>query len=203
MSVSWQPPKLDRAIKNAIEIEIRRKAEEERKRREAAAKKSKTTEPKGSTGTAKKREVVVSPEDAQLSSAFEKNKNSLPWPLEKGYISSGFGVHRHPDLPDITIVNNGIDIMTSKGANARAVFNGKVSAVVNIAGSHTTVLVNHGEYFTIYSNLENVFVSKGQEITTKQSIGTVATDEEGKSKFHFEVWKQYTKLDPEAWLYDR
>lgn len=146
--------------------------------------------------------IVLTPEAQQLSSSFASNKSKLPWPVIKGIISEHFGVHPHPLMPNIDINNNGIDITTSNGALARAVFDGEVKAVVSIPGSGQFILVRHGEYLTIYSNLKEVYVKVGDKVTTKQNIGTILFDEEdSKTVLHFELWKGQTKLDPETWLY--
>ncbi len=146
--------------------------------------------------------LVLTPEAQQLSSSFASNKSKLPWPVIKGIISEHFGIHPHPLMPNIDVNNNGIDITTSNGALARAVFDGEVKAVVNIPGSGQFILVRHGEYLTIYSNLKEVYVKVGDKVETKQNIGAILfDDEDSKTVLHFEIWKGQTKLDPESWLY--
>lgn len=148
--------------------------------------------------------IVLTPEAQQLSSSFASNKSKLPWPVIKGIISEHFGVHPHPLMPNIDINNNGIDITTSNGALARAVFDGEVKAVVSIPGSGQFILIRHGEYLTIYSNLKEVYVKVGDKVTTKQNLGIILLDEEdSKTVLHFELWKGQTKLDPETWLYTK
>ena len=126
----------------------------------------------------------------------------MPWPVAKGVISEHFGVHPHPLMKDIDINNNGVDITTNSGALARSVFEGEVKAVVSMPGAGQFVLLRHGEFLTIYSNLKDVYVSVGDKVTTKQNIGSVLLDDDdNKTVMHFEVWKGQTKLNPEDWLY--
>lgn len=148
----------------------------------------------------------LTPEAAALSANFEKNKGKLPWPVERGVITSSFGKHAHPVLAGITVYNNGVDIATNSNATVRAVFQGTVSAVFSIPGAGQNVIINHGGYRSVYSNLKEVFVSKGQKIDVKQSIGTVLTDEgSGKTESHLEIWKVdqsgTSKQDPALWIY--
>lgn len=151
---------------------------------------------------AKPERLVLTPEAQQLSNSFASNKSKLPWPIIKGIVSEHFGIHPHPLMPNIDVNNNGIDITTTNGALARAVFDGEVKAVVNIPGSGQFVLVRHGEYLTIYSNLKEVYVKVGDNIKTKQNLGAILyDDDESKTVLHFELWKGQTKLDPETWLY--
>ncbi|MGB3946771.1 MAG: peptidoglycan DD-metalloendopeptidase family protein [Bacteroidia bacterium] len=145
--------------------------------------------------------LVLTPESQLLSNSFASNKSKLPWPVIKGIISERFGVHPHPLMPNIDVNNNGVDITTSNGALARAVFDGEVKAVVNMPGSGQFILVRHGEFLTIYSNLQEVYVKVGDKVKTKQNIGVILLDnEESKTVLHFEIWKGQTKLNPEEWL---
>ena len=144
--------------------------------------------------------LLNTPATIKLSNDFENNKGQLPWPVEKGIISSSFGRHAHPVWHDVVINNNGIDINSSKGAKARAIFDGRVIYVVQVYDKYA-VLVQHGEYFTLYSNLENVFVKAEDKVITKQPIGIVQTnDEEGKTEIHLEIWRGSNKMNPEAWI---
>lgn len=201
--------KLDDAIKKAIEEEIRRaRAEEERKRKEDAERRRKEAEAK-----AKENKTTAPPVaktepamtefnavDMALSKQFNLNKTKLPWPVGSGFISQAFGIHPHPTMRNITTENNGINISTTQGSKARAVFDGEITAIVKIPGLFNTVLVKHGEYFTVYSNLEVVNISKGQQIKTGQELGLIYTNDEGKTELHFEVWKGNEKQNPEHWL---
>ena len=146
--------------------------------------------------------IVLTPEAKTLSASFAANMGKLPWPVEKGTITGHFGKHAHPVLKGVTLQNNGIDILTSSGSMARAVFEGDVTGLTNIPGSGWLVIVRHGEYLTVYANLEEVSVKQGDKVKTKQAIGKIATDQqEGTTELHFEVWKSGGgKLDPELWL---
>lgn len=176
---------LDAAIRKAIEAELK---------------------PKAGTGAARsgKLDITLTPEAKELNADFEKNKGRLPWPVEKGVITSGFGKQNHPVLPGIIIENNGVDITTEKGSSVRAVFRGEVSSVIVIPGAGKAVIVSHGAYRSVYSNLREVTVAKGQKVDTKQVLGTVITDEDG-SKAHLEIWRitadGLVKVDPGQWLF--
>ena len=143
----------------------------------------------------------------KLSADFKKNKGKLPWPVEKGIIIGKYGKQQHP-VYNIFTNNNGIDIKTTKGSKMRAIFNGKVSNIIFSPSFQNAVLINHGEYFTVYSNLSEVFVKKGQEIKTKDFIGVVYTDEEkGKTEAHLEIWlgsnNTTSTMNPEHWLFKK
>ncbi len=151
---------------------------------------------------AKPQKLVLTPEAQQLSNSFASNKAKLPWPVAKGIISERFGVHPHPMMPNIDVNNNGIDITTNTGSIARAVFDGEVKGVVNMPGAGQFILVRHGEFLTVYSNLRDVYVKVGDKVTTKQSIGSILLDEDdSKTVLHFEIWRGQTKLDPENWIF--
>jgi murein DD-endopeptidase MepM/ murein hydrolase activator NlpD len=125
----------------------------------------------------------------------------LPWPVEKGSIWETFGTHDHPVLKNVTTKNNGIDIKTSPGANVRALFKGTVVSVLTNPVYHRAVLIRHGEYFTVYSNLESVSVKAGDEILTKEIIGKAYTDKENDiTTVHIEIWKGTVFQNPELWL---
>ncbi len=144
---------------------------------------------------------MMTPEEVELSNNFAGNKGKLPWPSEKGIISSTFGEHPHPDLPKCIIKNNGIDIATTQGSKARAVFNGKVTGIISIPGTGKAVIIRHGDYLSVYSNLDEVYVKKGQVITTKQEIGLISTDtNKAKTELHFEIWQGKTLLNPADWI---
>lgn len=144
---------------------------------------------------------ALSPEEQVLSGNFAANKGRLPWPVERGVISGTFGVHPHPVLRNIQVVNNGVDFSTVPGAQARSVFEGRVSRVITVPGAFYAVIIRHGEYLTVYSNLSRVSVSNGDRVSTRQVIGEIATNqEEGKTLLHFEIWLGNQKLDPAAWI---
>jgi septal ring factor EnvC (AmiA/AmiB activator) len=147
----------------------------------------------------------LTPEAAALSADFEKNRGKLPWPVERGVITQKFGDNPHPVLAGITVPNNGVNIATNQNAQIRAVFDGTVSGVFSIPGAGKNVIINHGGYRSVYSNLKEVFVSKGQKISAKEAIGLVLTDEvDGKTEAHIEIWKVSengtVKEDPAKWI---
>ena len=144
----------------------------------------------------------MTPEAKKLSASFAANKGKLPWPVISGTITARFGKHPHPVLAGIVVNNNGVDISTNKGANSRAIFGGVVSSVAIIPGEGKVVMVRHGEYLSVYSYMSEVFVDKGDQITTKQELG-VLINESGKNKttMHIEIWKGMVKLNPEYWIF--
>jgi len=189
--------KLNDAINRIIEEEMRRaKKEAEEKAAKEALKNNK--------GEKKSTDLAMTPEAAALSANFTSNKGKLPWPVESGFVIRSFGEHRHPTLPNVKTMNNGIDIVTNDGANARAVFQGEVRAIFNVPGMQNAVMINHGEFFTVYTHLETVNVKKGDKVSTKQTLGKVYKDpDDGKSIVHFELWKGNAKQDPETWIYSK
>lgn len=152
------------------------------------------------TATPASYNLTMTPEAAALSNSFETNRGKLPWPVEKGFISDQFGTHRHPVAEKVMIENNGVDITTAANANARSVFEGTVAKVFYIPGMEWNVLITHGRYYTLYSRLSKVMVKNDQQVTTKQVIGTVGTNEDGQSVMNFQVWKDGAKQDPAGWI---
>jgi murein DD-endopeptidase MepM/ murein hydrolase activator NlpD len=142
---------------------------------------------------------ALTPEEKNLSDNFAANKGRLPWPTEKGVISEYFGTHDHPIIKNVKVTNNGINILTERGGSARVVFDGKVTNVGTIYGLKF-VMVRHGEYTTVYSNLDNVSVQTGQTVKTKQKIGRIHTSDDGDTELQFQVWKGTTKMDPTGWV---
>lgn len=181
-----QTLKKQRRIEQELEREIQRIIEEEARKSRAS----------GGSGFA------LTPEQSLIGNNFEQNKRRLPWPVERGVIVEHFGVHRHPVLTNVQVQNNGVNIATEIGAKVRAIFNGEVSRVFGITGGNTAVIIRHGKYLSVYSNLREVVVKKGDKISTKQTIGTVYTDyDDGvKSILKFQIWKESTKLNPELWI---
>ena len=147
--------------------------------------------------------ISLTPEAQLLSDQFSANKGNMPWPLEQGLIVSYFGKQKHHVFGNVETFNNGINIATNENAIIRSVFNGRVSRIFFIKGEGKAVLINHGEYFTVYSGLKTVSVKLGDEVLTKEQIGTVLTDNsEKKTELHFEIWQGYDKLNPSLWLYE-
>jgi septal ring factor EnvC (AmiA/AmiB activator) len=188
-------------LNNEISRLIAKEIEAERKRKARAS----TTAAKARTGKGNSgaNENTLSPQARAIGGAFSKNRGNLPWPVDRGFISQTFGVHEYPDLEGITTVNNGVDITSPKGALASAVFEGTVSAILNIPGQGQAVLVNHGEYFTVYAHLSVVLVEKGQVLRMNQHIGKVMTDDDGKAVLQFQIWEGQEKQNPKSWLRGR
>ncbi|UTW63686.1 peptidoglycan DD-metalloendopeptidase family protein [bacterium SCSIO 12741] len=146
----------------------------------------------------------LTPEALALAANFESNKGKLPWPTDRGIVTGKFGKHAHPVLRGIIVHNRGIDISTDPGSQCRAVFDGQVVAVVVLQGMGKAIMVKHGTYLSVYSNLKEVYVKKDDMISTKQSIGTILTDNsDGSTEVHFELYKDGSKdpLNPTQWIY--
>lgn len=206
--------RLDNELNRIIEEEARRAAEEERRRRAAeeerkrkeaaaaAATPAKTTTPKTSTPTKPTQQKKPSP-GTPVASSFEKAKGRLPMPVSgSAVIVSDFGRHAHKDLAKVEVQNNGIDIETTPGSYAVAVYPGVVSMVIVMDGYHNVVLVRHGEYLTVYAGLTDLTVRKGQEVKAGQALGAIYSDpaDGNRTRLHFEVRKEIEKLDPAKWL---
>jgi septal ring factor EnvC (AmiA/AmiB activator) len=143
----------------------------------------------------------MTPEEKLASGQFEQNKRRLPWPVERGVVTDHFGVHEHPVLKNIQVKNNGVDISTAQGSKARSVFAGEVSRVFVVSGGNYAVIIRHGKYLTVYSNLVNVQVKSGDKVGIKQTIGTIGTDgEDDKTVLKFQIWNENVKLNPEDWI---
>lgn len=148
-------------------------------------------------------EFALTPEGKIVSAAFERNRATLPWPVVRGVLTGKFGRQNHPTLPGITIDNNGIDISTEAGSSVLAVFGGTVSSTFEIPGAGWTVILSHGAFRTVYSNLESASIQKGMPVEAGEKIGRVRTNN-GQSILHFEVWRvqgnNQTPQDPAQWL---
>ena len=185
-----QQDQLNRMIKAAIEDEIRRAEAESKKENSTTTKKAGTAMP-------------MTPEAAALSSSFAGNKGKLPWPVETGFVTTGYGTYPHPTLKGIVLDSDGIEIRTQPNSNVRSVFEGTVSKISTLPGYGLTVIVKHGEYFTLYSRLKSVSVKVGQSIKGKEIVGQVASNPEGNAEVHFQVWKGLQIMDPSGWITSR
>jgi len=145
--------------------------------------------------------AALTPEQELVGKDFRKNRGKLPWPVEQGIVTSGFGKHEVPGLRGSNVQNNGVDITSTPGTEVRAVFEGQVTKVFAILGANYTVLIRHGEFLSVYQNLVNVRVKTGDKVLTKERLGEAFTDEsENVSTVHFEVWQERTILNPEEWI---
>lgn len=144
--------------------------------------------------------INLTAEMAKISTAFEGKRNRLPWPVQSGFVSEKFGKHPHPVLKNIWVENQGVDIQTQKNAQVKTVFQGKVATTAFVPGMNRVVIVQHGDYYTLYAKLKSVNVKKGQILQANESVGEVYTDSDGISELQFQVWKNNVKMDPEKWL---
>jgi murein hydrolase activator len=220
---------LQLSIKRLIEAEIRRKAEEAAKAaaaRALAAKRAKEAERKESkskttvaknTGPEKaeterehakaepEKKTAILPELSDeaiaLSADFSNNRGKLPWPVSRGVICETYGEHEHPAIKGFMMFNSGVEICATKGMQARAVFDGEVTGIAISPTGGKLVIIRHGEYLSVYSNLGDVFVKTGQKVNVKQNIGTVMYDEtEDKTSMNLQIWKGQKTMDPGGWL---
>ncbi len=206
--------------KNQIATEIKQKQKESKKidaqinrlikeaiaeaNRKAAAAKVKAN-PKTTTAAETKSiqtsaKIVLTPEALLVSNNFKANKGRLPWPVEKGAITLGYGKQAHPVYKSLEINNSGLEITTESGSNARAVFSGEVIKVIVISPVNKAVMIQHGDYFTIYQNLSSILVAPGEKVSTKQSIGKIRTNPEGKAVLKFMISQNTTYINPSSWL---
>lgn len=160
--------------------------------------KTKTTD-NNKTNTNTKTDITNT-QGSSNSNGFESNKGKLSWPVTKGVITGKFGVHQHPVLDKVEVKNDGIDISTDKGSSVRAVYKGTVSGIFKVDGYENVVIIRHGEYLTVYSHLSSVSVSKGNDVSTEQKIGTAATNSDGDTYINFQVRLGSTIQNPTSWL---
>lgn len=177
---------LDKLISAIIKEEMERAA---REAAEAAKRKNSKTSP------SRRPELVT------LSNSFEANRNKFSWPTT-GFISQKFGRQKHPVLKGIVVQNDGINIQTAQGERVRAIFAGEVRAVASFPILGNSVIISHGDYFTVYAGMRDVSLKKGQMVTTNQEIGRILVNAEGVSELRFQIYKKTTALDPELWLKD-
>lgn len=181
-----QADALNRQIEKLIAEEIAKAA---------PAKEERTAESKGG--------YAMTPAEKKLSQDFAGNRGRLPLPLKGRYTIVGhFGEQQHQQLKYVRTNNSGIDIQTTPGTDAQAVFNGEVTSIFVVPGFNSSVIVRHGNYLTVYSNLSRVYVKKGDRVTTRQAVGKIFSDTENGNEtiLHFQLWKEKTKLDPTPWL---
>lgn len=151
--------------------------------------------------TEKASKTSLTKEQKLIAGGFEENKGRLPWPVEKGMISGHYGKQQHPVYSQVTIDNKGIYLQTTAGAKARAVYKGEVTSCFMVGGTYA-VIIQHGNYRTVYSNLSKLNVKQGDKVDTKEAIGTVYTDAEQdqKTELYFQIYKDKNILNPELWI---
>ena len=146
---------------------------------------------------------VLTEEAEALSADFSNNRGKLPWPVAKGVICETYGEHEHPAIKGFMMFNNGLEICASKGTQARAVFEGEVTGIAVSPTGGKLVIIRHGEYLSVYTNLNDVLVKTGQKISVKQAIGTIMFNEdEEKTTLNFQIWKGQKTMDPGGWLFN-
>jgi len=153
-------------------------------------------------GKKRKKTFQLTPEAKLIADNFKANKGRLPWPLKKGVVVQSFGRQRHPVVKTTTIQSNGVILATEPLAQVRAVFEGEVMSVIVIKGSNPSVLIRHGNFITLYTNLAKLYVTKGEKVNAKQAIGEVFTNQQtGKTQFQFGIFNNVDALNPKEWVY--
>jgi septal ring factor EnvC (AmiA/AmiB activator) len=145
---------------------------------------------------------ALTAEAKALAASFTNNKGKLPWPVEKGVVIKYYGKQQHPQLPNVTTFNSGVEIATETNSKARAVFNGEVMEIQQLKGANKAIYIQHGSYITVYNNLVSVNVKKGDKVTTKQEIGTIFTNPtSGKTILKFLIYQNTNRMNPSDWVY--
>ena len=145
--------------------------------------------------------ISLTAEEKIIAGNFERNKGRLPWPVEKGVIIDKFGEHPHIVLKNVKVRNNGIDIETEKNSDVRSIYEGVVTKIVSILGAKFTIIIRHGNYLSVYQNIDDVLVKNGEKVQTGQKIGKVINMEgEDNPVIHLEIWKDFERMDPEEWI---
>lgn len=207
-------------IKRLIAEEIKRKAEEaaraakarelaEKKKLEEAKKKTKNSKSNSAKTPIENVEVKtasvpdLNEEAIALSSDFSNNRGKLPWPVAKGVICEPYGEHEHPAIKGFMMFNNGLEICATRGTQARAVFDGEVTSIAVSPTGGNLVIIRHGEYLSVYCNLDDVVVKTGQKVNAKQVLGSILYNEdEDKTSMNIQIWKGQKTMDPGGWLYN-
>ncbi|WP_348811973.1 murein hydrolase activator EnvC family protein [Flavobacterium maritimum] len=184
---------IDRLIREAIAAANREAAREKAKANPGAA---------VSKSPVSSSKIVLTAEAKIVADNFRANKGMLPWPVEKGFVSLPYGDQAHPVYKTLVIRNSGVEITTDQGSNARAVFGGEVTSVIVLSPVNKAVMIQHGDYFTVYQNLSSVFVTKGEKVSIKQSLGKIRTNGEGKTVLKFTISQNTTYNNPATWLYN-
>ena len=200
---------IDRLIREAI-AEANRKAALEKAMEKAKAEakagdskeeiKTRAKAIVSSSAAVSSTKMELTPEAKIIADNFKANRGRLPFPVEKGFISLGYGDQPHPVFKTLTIHNSGVEITTEQGTNARAVFDGEVVSVMVLSPVNKAVMIQHGDYFTVYQNLSSVSVSKGDKVNRKESIGRIRTSGDGKTVIKFLILQNTTYNNPASWL---
>lgn len=192
---------LNQAIERVIQEEVSKRVAEARRTKPAAPSQSKNNATTTPSNTAKPADSSPEIVEDNVTLNFKQRRGQLPWPVDNGFISRGFGQQKHPTLKNIMITNNGIDIRTEEAAVVKAVHEGRVAGVQFIPGHDYTVILQHGDYYTVYSNLAETAVAKGDQVRARQMVGRVSTNTiTGASELHFELWHQKERMNPAGWI---
>lgn len=206
--------KLQKVINDIIAEEIR-KAEIARKEKIRKEKELKEQQAKLNSKNPVKTETPVkvektstpaifdlTPAEQIVSDKFDANKGKLPWPIERGVITGTFGEHEHPILKGIKTKNDGVYISTTQGSSARTIFDGVISKIISIPGKNKAIIIRHGDFLTVYSNLKEVTVNVGDKVKAKQKIGVIFTDadDDNKTILELQIWQGTIKQNPENWI---
>jgi septal ring factor EnvC (AmiA/AmiB activator) len=143
---------------------------------------------------------VLSASAKALALQFTQNRGKLPWPVKTGFISNKFGIRMHPVLPNVQVENLGIDIQTQEKAIVHAIFTGIVKTISFVPGMNQIIIIQHGDYHTVYAKLSSVNVKVGQQVQTHEPIGIIYTDKNGVSELQLQIWKGIQKLNPSIWI---
>jgi septal ring factor EnvC (AmiA/AmiB activator) len=169
----------------------------------ATAKSNPKTSAESTKATETSAKIVLTAEGKIESNNFKANKGKLPWPVEKGFVSLPYGDQPHPIVKSLIVHNSGVEITTDQGANARAVFAGEVISVMVLSPVNKAVMIQHGDYFTVYQNLSSVSVSKGDKVSIKQAIGRIRTNgDTGKTVLKFTLSQNTVYNNPATWLFN-
>lgn len=184
------------------ERQLRKELEERKKAMEALDKAiTELIAEEARKAAARKDDKVRDARYLELSKGFAGNKGKLPWPTQTGVVVSEFGEHNHPVLKGVKVLNNGIDISTNAGEKVKSIFDGEVTKIVSIPGSNVAVIIRHGDFLTVFSNLVKVQVKIGDTLKAQQIIGESYTDEKlGRGIYNLQIWKESTKLNPAEWI---
>lgn len=204
---------INRLIREAIAEANRKAAAERAKAAELAAAERSKSSSKGASKEVKavketvtktavsSSKIELTPEDKLIADSFRANRGKLPWPVEKGFISLGYGDQPHPIYNTLVVHNSGLEITTNEGSNARAVFEGEVASVMVLSPVNKAVMIQHGDYFTIYQNLSSVNVTKGDKVSIKQNLGRIRTNgDTGKTVIKFLLLQNTSYNNPQGWL---
>jgi len=193
-----------RNIDNQIEKLLRAAiAAANKKTANAKAKANPRTSSAATKATEESTKIVLTSEGQIIANNFRANKGKLPWPVEKGFVSLGYGDQPHPVYRSLVVHNSGVEITTDQGASARAVFGGEVISVMVLSPVNKAVMIQHGDYFTVYQNLSSVNVSKGDKVSIKETIGRIRTNgDSGKTVLKFTISQNTTYNNPSGWLFN-